>query len=319
MANLYLNGQKVFEHLAYKQKLTISGLQTFTHYQAQLISNDQIVDTKDFQTGPQLCLVEARDKNPSRNYFLNSAQTMSFGSVGTNNNNSRDTAPFAISKSDLTKLPLKSDQTLFYSANYQIEGKKNTGEMHIGFNSATLWEDVLVANDVSKIAVQDRLNAAIKYSDAMSTPATLVRIRLNYVPAHTTVNVTQPKLEISNQATDWTPAPEDFADSTKYVVTQVFSHDLDKVTVSSQANSLWLVALPQFHKVGDILTKKDFTEAYSLKVQNTENADLTTLADAKSSNALDLALNNSISVSNLNVNGYLFEKIAMEVKNESIN
>lgn len=145
-----------------------------------------------------------------RNYILKSSESISLTGQNKANQNSGDSAPYRFSCGTLDKVPLSDKQTVVLSVDYKITGDKPTGTAYFGFNTATLWEvGVIKIPDISKVAATGRIYAVVSSDKIKSTPATTIRMRLDYVPANVKVEFANPKLEIATKPSDWTPAPED--------------------------------------------------------------------------------------------------------------
>lgn len=308
MSDLYLNKTKLIDHFAIKQQVNLSNLQPLQQYEISLQDGGQQIASKTIVAPPKLYIVEAREKNVSRNYLLHSNGAWSaqggHDNVLSGNN-------WFFSFGNIANAPFYKGQTVTFSARYKCVGTGNTGTLMPQFNG-TPWG---FGEYKLNMADSGQLVHSFVWEKDYTGDAAGLGFRIDGMAATRTVTVDKTKLEIGEYASIWTPAPEDMEDTTGYQVQQVIDFNQTKVKLkaSDLENSLWLVALSSKKHVGDVLNKQDFHDALSLSADSLSDSAKFKALNAQNNNVIDLSPTENNIINNLRIKDYQVGN--MEVQN----
>ncbi|MCO6542136.1 MAG: hypothetical protein J6573_07535 [Lactobacillus sp.] len=311
MTDLFVNDTLMRKNLFKNQIINLNGLKPNTDYSVVLKDGGKTIDSKSFMTKGDLYLVEARDANPSRNVALGTNMTYHLdGKVHRDSDYSYINGWYVTNQTSLPKA------TGNVTVSFDIKPTGNTAvpdKVSIGFclpNNAAhnMQADYPVTN--GHVEAQINLN---QFNDNWTSVIIYSANNGWTGSVHKTADIYNLKIERATKATAWTPAPEDFATTTSYVVCQVIEPTSGswQYKPSSLANSLWLMASGDFHIVGDQLNKKDFYNAQQMTVVDS-TAPLVDLASAQT-NAFDIPLGATAVLSGIQFNNQSFGDINLEV------
>lgn len=155
-----------------------------------------------------------------RNLALKTNQTLELygtggenGNTGTPNNSNMKGDPYPLSIKPLSTLGLKIGDTICISYDWEATGTNFSGYIRAGFNAApweyTTYVYLSSTNKKGRVEHKYKIENTDFGNQFITSTATAIRFRMDNVPVGTTIKISNFKLELGEETTDWSSAPED--------------------------------------------------------------------------------------------------------------
>ena len=146
-----------------------------------------------------------------RNYITDTSRVRSYTGSGTANSVPAETMfYFSLPLKDFAKV----GDTFTFSTTAEITGSNFAGSF-FPQTANNAWVSLTPVINVTKAETINIIRTLTVTQEMLNVPITMIRIRFDNVPTTVKVDFSKVMLSKGNKLTDWTPAPEDLATTTK--------------------------------------------------------------------------------------------------------